>query len=220
MLKLCSRLWHDENAFVVSAELILICTLGVLGVVVGLRAVSDAVVGELTDLGRAIASVDQSYGVSGIRLVCGHGGGYSGCCQAYQAGFGYTDWGGDGDCALVTDIAPCVGGGLPAPAPALPAPAPPIVAPSAPPTIPCPPPISVGPSASVCPDATCPPIGTVPAPAPPCECGPGLPPMPSLPPLDAPCPDGSCFEATPFQAPAPAPKSDEEVLPSAPVPVT
>ena len=64
------RLWKDERGYIVSAELITLCTLGVIGGVVGLNAASKAVNEELLDVACAIRSLDQSYSFEG-RQVCG-----------------------------------------------------------------------------------------------------------------------------------------------------
>lgn len=59
------KLWMDEGGATISAELALVGTILVIGVVVGLSAVQVAVVTELADLGAAIASIDQSYSTGG-----------------------------------------------------------------------------------------------------------------------------------------------------------
>ncbi|MDA0832377.1 MAG: hypothetical protein O2955_08475 [Planctomycetota bacterium] len=59
-------LWNDEQGFIVSAELILVATILVIGLVVGMSEVQHAVVQELNDVGDAIGSVNQSYGYSGF----------------------------------------------------------------------------------------------------------------------------------------------------------
>ena len=75
-----SKLWKDEAGFVVSAELIFIATLLVIGLVTGWVAVRNAVTSELTEVAQAIGAVDQSYS------YCGK----SNCCSA-TAGGGVTD---------------------------------------------------------------------------------------------------------------------------------
>lgn len=64
------RLWKDDAGFVVSAELILVATIAVIGLVVGLNAVRNSVTNELADVAAAIDSVNQSYTVFGVQ---GHG---------------------------------------------------------------------------------------------------------------------------------------------------
>ena len=61
------RLLDDETGLVLSAELIIIVTITVLGLVVGLAAVQEALVGELTDISGAFRSLNQSYGFTGFR---------------------------------------------------------------------------------------------------------------------------------------------------------
>lgn len=53
-------LWRDECGFVVSAELVLAGTVGVLGLVTGLSEVSGNVNEELKDVGRSVW-LNQSY---------------------------------------------------------------------------------------------------------------------------------------------------------------
>ncbi len=59
-------LFNDETGFIVSAELILIGTLLVLGMIVGLSEVQHAVTQELNDVGDAFGSLNQSYCYSGF----------------------------------------------------------------------------------------------------------------------------------------------------------
>jgi Flp pilus assembly pilin Flp len=61
MRNLWQRLLSDETGLVVSSELALVGTVGVLGMVVGLESVATAVTQELTDLSNAYRSLNQSY---------------------------------------------------------------------------------------------------------------------------------------------------------------
>lgn len=54
-------LWKDQHGVVVSAELIVICTVLVLGLLVGLTSLRDQVVQEFADISAAIGALDQSY---------------------------------------------------------------------------------------------------------------------------------------------------------------
>ena len=67
-------LLRDERGFVISAELILISTVLVLGLVVALNAVKVAVAGELTDVAGAIGSLNQSYYTHGFHGRSANGG--------------------------------------------------------------------------------------------------------------------------------------------------
>jgi hypothetical protein len=86
----CLRLWREESAAIVSAEIILVASILVIGVISGLKSLRDSVVTELADLAQAIANINQSYSFSG---VSGHhafsGGGVFGdaadFCDTYNA---------------------------------------------------------------------------------------------------------------------------------------
>lgn len=81
MTTLFTQLLNDENGFVVSAELVLITTIAVLGLVVGLSEVSHAVNNELEDVASAFGSMNQSFNVSGLRS----------CGKASTSGSGFSD---------------------------------------------------------------------------------------------------------------------------------
>jgi hypothetical protein len=55
-----------EAGFIVTAELILIATILVIGMIVGLVAIRDAVTAEAGDVAEAIGAIDQSYYFDGI----------------------------------------------------------------------------------------------------------------------------------------------------------
>lgn len=65
MTTLMTKLFHDENGFLMSAELILLGTIVVLGLVVGLTEVSFAINNELEDVASAFSSMNQSYSAHG-----------------------------------------------------------------------------------------------------------------------------------------------------------
>jgi len=70
----------DEQGFVVSAELVLVATVAVIGLLVGLSAVRDGVVSELSDVAGAVQDANQSFSLDG---VVGH--------NANTAGFDFVD---------------------------------------------------------------------------------------------------------------------------------
>jgi hypothetical protein len=74
------RLWNDERGAVVTAELAVLATVGVIGGVVGLTAFAHSVNAELTDAAFAFRSLDQSYSYYGFS----QGG------RAWVAGSAYT----------------------------------------------------------------------------------------------------------------------------------
>ena len=60
------KLWNDENGFVVSAELVLVATILVIGLIVGMSEIQHAVVGEMNDVADAIGRLTQSYSFTGF----------------------------------------------------------------------------------------------------------------------------------------------------------
>jgi len=69
---LLHRLWADEAGFIISAELVLVATILVIGLIVGLTVVRNQVVQELVDVGQAIGSLSQTYAYAGTKK-CGVG---------------------------------------------------------------------------------------------------------------------------------------------------
>src|SRR5579885_2162405 len=80
MSKILSQLWTDEIGAIVSAEIVLIMTILVIGVIVGLKSLRDSIVTELADVAQALANLDQSFSFSG---VSGH--------HAFTAGASFHD---------------------------------------------------------------------------------------------------------------------------------
>lgn len=74
------RLWNDQTGAIISAEIILIATILVLGVIVGLKSLRDSIVTELADVAQAFANLNQSYSFSG---VSGH--------HAFSSGGAFND---------------------------------------------------------------------------------------------------------------------------------
>jgi hypothetical protein len=69
-MKLLRAMWRDEAGAVLSAEMVMVGTLGVIGTSVGVAAVSKSVNDELTELAFAFRSLDQSYCVEGQEGCC------------------------------------------------------------------------------------------------------------------------------------------------------
>lgn len=65
---------NDEAGFVVSAELVLIATLLVIGLIVGLSEVQHAVVAELNDVADGVGSVNQGFYYGGMSARKNSGG--------------------------------------------------------------------------------------------------------------------------------------------------
>ena len=77
MRTLLNSLKNDEAGFIISAELVLVATIGVLGMIVGLSEVAWNVNEELEDVGSAFACIDQSYYAKGAH-------GHKGCAADFS----------------------------------------------------------------------------------------------------------------------------------------
>lgn len=86
-------LWNDESGVILSAEIVLVGTILVLGMIVGLVELQCAVIGELSDLASAIGNFDQSFQLSGFASSKG-----GGRFKARTYGASYTDNADTGDC--------------------------------------------------------------------------------------------------------------------------
>ncbi len=70
-MNLLTALKNDENGFVVAAELVIVGTVLVIGMIVGLTELSYGVNEELEDVGSAVGSINQTYYFT---LASGHKG--------------------------------------------------------------------------------------------------------------------------------------------------
>jgi hypothetical protein len=61
-----TKFWNDESGVIISAELVLVLTICVLGVIVGLSSVVVAVNEELQDTAHAIGVLNQSFCIPGF----------------------------------------------------------------------------------------------------------------------------------------------------------
>jgi hypothetical protein len=68
MKLLMKKLWNDEGGFILSTEAMILWTITVLGLIVGLVAIRDATVTELTEVANAIVSFDQSFTYGALQL--------------------------------------------------------------------------------------------------------------------------------------------------------
>ena len=93
------NLWNNEAGFIISAELVLVLTIAVIGMITGLAHIQLALVSELNDVAGAIGSLDQSFSFVGFT-----------CCVAnakatsFTAGSANTDSGDLCDCQDNTTI--------------------------------------------------------------------------------------------------------------------
>jgi len=90
-----TSLWNDESGVILSAEIVLIGTILVLGMIVGLVELQCAIVAELSDISSAIGNLDQSYMVSGMASAKGNG-----RWKARTYGASYSDRADTCDCDL------------------------------------------------------------------------------------------------------------------------
>ncbi|MCC7420438.1 MAG: hypothetical protein IT428_09165 [Planctomycetaceae bacterium] len=94
-------LWLDEAGAILSAELVLIMTLLVIGMIVGLSELQDAVVNELNDVGEAIGALNQSF------FFHGQSGVFNGQVKSFTRGSFFVDRTDNCDgneCAISCDI--------------------------------------------------------------------------------------------------------------------
>lgn len=66
MNALFTKLLNDEAGFIVSAELVLVSTIVVLGLIVGLSELALNINNELEDVGSAFNGIQQTYKVDGF----------------------------------------------------------------------------------------------------------------------------------------------------------
>ncbi len=92
---LLSDFLNDDRGMIVSAELMIIMTVGIIALVVGISTVTSALNSEYTDIANALTGLNQSYNVSGHFVGRGRGGycttGNAGNYHAYNRGMGFND---------------------------------------------------------------------------------------------------------------------------------
>ena len=123
MLNLLKQLRQDEYGVILSAEIVIVGSLLVVGLITGVSCLQRSVDGELRDLGNAIGSLDQSYsfachykpptngrccawtaGSTYRNCETNHDGcddeivGAAGCCQTIALGCGQCETSGCGEC--------------------------------------------------------------------------------------------------------------------------
>lgn len=87
-----AQLWTEEFGAVVSAEIMLVATVLVIGVIVGLKSVRDSVVSELADVAQAMSMANQGFFTNGMN---GNNGWNSNGAFGNN-GFSGNSWGGMG----------------------------------------------------------------------------------------------------------------------------
>lgn len=97
MRTIIAQLWNDEAGFIVSAELVLVATIGVLALTVGLSEVAFNINHELEDVGSSFGSVNQTYEYNGTAGTKG---------QSSGSVFWDRKDAGDNDADIVCNVAP------------------------------------------------------------------------------------------------------------------
>jgi hypothetical protein len=80
MKNLFAKLWKDDCGALIATEWVFVATILVLGSIVGLVAVRQAVISELTEFANALMALNQSYSFSGQTN-----------CEASTAGSAFVD---------------------------------------------------------------------------------------------------------------------------------
>jgi hypothetical protein len=70
MSKLLQKLWNDDCGALIATEFLFVATILVLGIIVGLVSVRNAVNTELAELANAILALSQEYTISGQTGCC------------------------------------------------------------------------------------------------------------------------------------------------------
>ena len=86
MLNLMKKLLRDENGVILSAEIVIVGSILVIGTITGLTCLQQSVNSELKDVASAIGSLDQSYSFTS-HFKPGH----NGHCCAYTAGSSFLN---------------------------------------------------------------------------------------------------------------------------------
>lgn len=186
MYSLLRALWQDEAGFIVSAELVMIGTVLVVGLITGMACLQDAMIGEYTEVAGALRGLDQSYSASGMH------GCWDRCC-------GVTSWTA-GSAYYQNGVERQVCFGMCPPGPVV---CPPVVVPPGTPAVPVPetPPIAPCPC-----DSTVPAVPVPDGAAIPCPCQPAATvPVPEVP---TPIPNESAPAADPVPEFGTAPPSE------------
>lgn len=89
-MKILKRLWADELGVIMSAETVMLGTMGVLAMTAGVGTMATAVNGELGDMSKAFRSFDQSFSAPGFRTSFGGSTGGGSASGFSSGGGGYS----------------------------------------------------------------------------------------------------------------------------------
>jgi Flp pilus assembly pilin Flp len=85
-MKILKRLWNDEAGVIMSAETVMLGTMGVLAMTAGVGTMATAVNGELGELSKAFRSFDQSFSTPGFQTSFGSSTGGAGRSSGFSGG--------------------------------------------------------------------------------------------------------------------------------------
>jgi len=69
--------WNDEDGATYSIEIVLAGTILGLGMITGMTSARDGIITELADVGGAVAWLNQSYTIGGVKAHCANDAGMS-----------------------------------------------------------------------------------------------------------------------------------------------
>lgn len=67
MTSYAKKLWSDDAGAIIAAEYLFVVTILVIGTIVGLASVREAINTELTEVGNALLALSQGFTISGIQ---------------------------------------------------------------------------------------------------------------------------------------------------------
>src|SRR3954447_22338871 len=64
-MRILNRFWSDDGGALIASEYLFVATILVIGIIVGLTNLREAINAELTELGNAYLALSQGYTISG-----------------------------------------------------------------------------------------------------------------------------------------------------------
>ncbi len=66
MKHLASKLWNDDQGALIASEYLFVITILIIGTIVGLTSLREAIVNEMAETANALLALSQGYSISGI----------------------------------------------------------------------------------------------------------------------------------------------------------
>ncbi|MFL5329960.1 MAG: hypothetical protein ACJ8C4_13730 [Gemmataceae bacterium] len=66
MKHLAAKFWNDDRGALIASEYLFVITILIIGIIVGLTSLREAIVNELAETANAILALSQGYSISGI----------------------------------------------------------------------------------------------------------------------------------------------------------